>query len=133
MIFKEKKMYRVRFHLQNGENYKKWQIRGKNMVQYLDPDTHTMELIGCRLVNQVNKAKKVHAAGVKDVAGWIECDDIIMGEEIDVDNLERLFYNPIVDPYWRRDADDGEFIWDGSRFATLVTKGRRVYVLEERN
>lgn len=127
-------MYKVRFHLQSGKNYRKWQVRGPdNLVKYLDPETHSMELVGCRLVNKVNKAKKVHAAGVKDVAGWIECEDIIIGEEIDVDNLERLFYNPIVDPYWRRDADAGEFVWDGSKFATLVTKDRRVYVLEERN
>ena len=50
-----------------------------------------------------------------------------------VDNLEKLFYNPLRDPYWRRESDNNEFIWDGSEYDSLITNGKQVYILEERN
>jgi hypothetical protein len=125
-------VYRVRFHLQSGKNFMKWQIRQGKKVVYIDPAQHKLEMLGCKLVNKINKAKQVHKRGVKDVAGWVECDDVVINDEIGVDNLERLFYNPIRDPQWRRESDDGEFAWDNSEYATLVTQGKQVYVLEER-
>lgn len=123
---------RVRFHLQSGKNYLKWQIRQGKSVKYYDPAQYQLELIGCKLVNKINKAKKVYKDGVKDVAGWVECDEVIINNEIGIDNLEKLYYNPIRDPYWRRESDSNEFIWDNSEYATLVTSGKQVYVLEER-
>ena len=64
-------MYRVRFHLQSGRNYMKWQIRHGKKVMYVDPSTDKLEMMGCKLVNKLSKAKKVHKEGVKDVAGWV--------------------------------------------------------------
>jgi hypothetical protein len=125
-------VYRVRFHLQSGKNFMKWQIRQGKKVVYIDPAQHKLEMLGCKLVNKINRAKQVHERGVKDVAGWVECEDVVINDEIGVDNLERLFYNPIRDPQWRRESDDGEFAWDNSEYATLVTQGKQVYVLEER-
>jgi ABC-type uncharacterized transport system ATPase subunit len=125
-------MYRVRFHLQSGKNYLKWQIRQGKTVVYVDPSKDNLEMVGCKLVNKLNKAKKVHKAGVKDVAGWVECERVMINNENPVDNLERLFYNPIRDPQWRRDSDNGEFDWDNTEYATLVTHGKQVYILEER-
>ena len=49
-----------------------------------------------------------------------------------VDNLEKLYYNPIRDPHWRRESDCNEFVWDESEYATLITNGKQVYILEER-
>lgn len=126
----------VRFHLQSGRNYMKWQVkvvRGgrKVRVYYLDPSNLQLELRGCRLVNRVSKAKKVHAEGVKDVSGWIECEEVLASTTL-VDGLESLHYNPIKDVHWRRGGDDGQNDWDGTEYATLVTEGRRVYILEER-
>lgn len=125
-------MYRVRFHLGAGKNFLKWQIRDGKSVVYVDPSKDCLEMIGCKLVNKINKAKKVHAAGVKDVSGWVECEEVIINNEIDIDNLEKLHYNPIRDPMWRRESDCGEFAWDNSRYASLITQGRQVYILEER-
>lgn len=125
-------MYRVRFHLQSGRNYMKWQIRHGKNVMYVDPSQHNLEMVGCKLVNKLNKAKKVHAAGRKDVAGWVECERVVINNENPVDNLERLFYNPIRDPQWRRESDSGEFDWDNSEYATLITNNKQVYILEER-
>lgn len=126
-------MYRVRFHLQSGRNYMKWQIRHGKNVMYVDPSTSNLEMVGCKLVNKLNKAKKVHKAGVKDVAGWVECEQVIINNDNPVDNLERLFYNPIRDPQWRRESDSGEFAWDNSEYATLITNNKQVYILEERS
>ena len=127
----------VRFHLGRGQNYMHWQIKimqGRKKVDeyYYDPAYYQLELIGCKLVNKVNKAKQVHANGVKDVAGWVECKDVRIDNEIDVDNLEKLYYNPIRDPHWRRESDSNEFIWDNTEYATLLTSGKQVYILEER-
>ena len=129
--------YEVRFHLGRGENYMHWQVKamcGRKKLQefYYDPFYYQLEMIGCKLVNKLNKAKKVHAAGKKDVSGWVKCDEVMINNEIGVDNLEKLHYNPIRDVHWRRESDSGEFAWDGSEYATLITNNKQVYVLEER-
>jgi hypothetical protein len=125
-------MYRVRFHLQSGRNYMKWQIRHGKKVMYVDPSTDKLEMMGCKLVNKLSKAKKVHKEGVKDVAGWVQCEKVLINNDIEIENLEKLYYNPIKDIHWRRESDDNEFAWDNSEYATLVTKNKQVYVLEER-
>ena len=128
-------MYEVRFHLGAGKNYLSWQIRDKKdrkKVFYYNPNHYQLELIGCKLVNRINKAKQVHEAGVKDVSGWVECREVRIDNEIPVENLEKLYYNPIRDPQWRRESDCGEFAWDGSEYETLITNNRQVYILEER-
>lgn len=130
--------FEVRFHLSPGINHRKWQIKnyhdGKKTVVYFDPAQIQLELTNCLLVNKINKARKVHREGVKDVSGWIRCDVVaIISEPYPVFHLERLFYNPIVDPQWKREGDDGSFAWDGFRFQTLLTNGRSVCILEERN
>ena len=129
--------YEVRFHLGRGENYMHWQVKamcGRKKLDefYYNPVEYQLEMVGCKLVNNVNTAKKVHAAGKKDVSGWVKCDEVIINNEIGVDNLEKLYYNPIRDVHWRRESDCGEFAWDDSEYATLITQGKQVYVLEER-
>lgn len=114
-----------------------WQVkfmRGREKVKvcYYNPAEYQLELVGCRLVNQPNKAKKVFESGVHDVSGHVRCEEVIPRKSVPVDDLEKLYYNPIRDPYWRRESDNNEFIWDGSEYTTLVTQGKQVYVLEER-
>ena len=99
---------------------------------YVDPSTDKLEMMGCKLVNKLSKAKKVHKEGVKDVAGWVQCEKVLINNDIEIENLEKLYYNPIKDIHWRRESDDNEFAWDNSEYATLVTKNKQVYVLEER-
>ena len=130
--------YEVRFHLGRGENYMHWQVKamcGRKKLDefYYNPVEYQLEMVGCKLVNNVNTAKKVHAAGKKDVSGWVKCDEVIINNEIGVDNLEKLYYNPIKDIRWRRESDCGEFAWDDYEFDTLITNGKQVYVLEERS
>jgi hypothetical protein len=132
----------VRFHLARGKNYLKWQVKivqngGKLCEHYYDPTEYELELVGCRLVNRPGQAKRVFDAGVKSVTGWIKCDTVHVKninryDPVMVDDLEKLYYNPIKDIHWRRESDAGEFNWDYSEYAALVTQGRRVYILEER-
>lgn len=128
--------YEVRFHLGYGSNYLHWQVnlmQGRRRIDqtYYNPNDCKIEMVGCKLVNKLNKAKKVHKAGVKDVAGWVQCERVVINNENPTDNLEKLFYNPIRDPQWRRESDSGEFAWDDSEYSTLITSGKQVYVLEE--
>lgn len=127
-------VYKIRFHLGPGENYLKWQIRGcDGSVQYIDPAKYQIEIINATLINKKNKAKKIHAAGVKDVAGWIECENyhLHFTGEHPVEYYEQLKYNPIVRPEWIRSGDDYTSGWDGHRFSCLITMDRSVFVAEE--
>lgn len=127
----------VRFHLLNGPNYMKWQVKvmsGKKKLSeyYLDPKQHNLELRGCKLVNNLARAKWVNKKQKKNVSGWVKCQEVVVTSENSINTLERLFYNPIKDVHWRREGDSGEFAWDDSEYETLVTEGKQVYILEER-
>jgi hypothetical protein len=139
---KEKPVHgEVRFHLADGKHYMHWQVKlkqgGKTVdVYYFNPAEYQLEMRGCILWNRPNKAKQVFEAGVHDVSGWVRCEEVMLRKsfypQLPIDNLEKLYYNPIRDPHWRRESDDNEFIWDGSEYAALLTNGKQVYVLEER-
>lgn len=126
--------YQIRFHLARGEHYMHWQVKAYDgSVQYIDPNKYCIEMVGCKLVNKIGAAKRVNSQGVKDVCGWIDCDNYWPRyiDDIPINDLERLSYNPIRDIHWRRAGDDGEFDWDNSEYDSLVTNGSSVYVLEE--
>ena len=132
----------VRFHLLNGQNYRKWQVnimQGKKRVDqfYVDPTEYQLEMRGCKLVNKVARAKWVNKKKKKNVSGWVQCEEVMIRKDfyptLPIDNLEKLYYNPIRDVHWRRESDGGEFVWDNSEYDTLVTDGRQVHILEERD
>ena len=132
----------VRFHLLNGQNYRKWQVnimQGKKRVDqyYVDPTEYQLEMRGCKLVNKVARAKWVNKKKKKNVSGWVQCEEVMLRKDfyptLPIDNLEKLYYNPIRDVHWRRESDGGEFVWDNSEYDTLVTDGRQVHILEERD
>lgn len=127
--------YEVRFHLQRGKNYRYWQVKEKDKgkVWYVNPENVQLFMSDCTLVNKLNKAKKVHASGKKDVSGWISCKHLELHppETYPMSYLEQLFYNPIKDPHWRRAGDDMEMAWDEHSCGSLVTRNNQVYLLEE--
>lgn len=124
--------YEVRFHLQRGKNYRCWQVKEKDKVWYVNPKNVQLLMLDCTLVNKLNKAKKVHASGKKDVSGWICCEHLELHppETYPISYLGQLFYNPIKDPHWRRSGDDMEMAWDEHQFDALVTRSNQVYLLE---
>jgi hypothetical protein len=143
MGMKQKPVYgEVRFHLGGGKHFMHWQVLvkqgGKKIDEYYyDPNEYQLEMRGCRLRNRPNKAKQVFEAGVHDVSGWVKCEEVMLRKDfyptLPIDNLEKVFYNPLRDPHWRRESDSNEFVWDESEYATLITSGKQVYILEERH
>jgi hypothetical protein len=132
----------VRFHLSTGQHYMHWQLKikqgGKTVeVCYFDPSEYQLEMRGCKLWNRPNKAKQVFEAGVHDVSGWVRCEELMLRKSfypiLPVDNLEKVYYNPLRDPHWRRESDNNEFVWDETEYASLITHGKQVYILEERD
>lgn len=131
----------VRFHLSKGEHFMHWQVKvfknGKRVgILYYDPAKYQLEMGKCVLVNYPTKAKQVFEAGVHDVSGWVQCEELKIRDKhfprLPIDTLEKLYYNPIRDPHWRRESDCNEFIWDDTEYATLLTDSKQVYILEER-
>lgn len=130
----------VRFHLSDGKHYMHWQVTVKQRskvidVYYYNPNEFQLEMRGCKLRNRPNKAKQVFDSGKHDVSGWIRCEEMMLRQSfypvLPVDNLEKLYYNPLRDPHWRRESDSNEFVWDETEYASLITNGKQVYILEE--
>ena len=131
-------MYSVRFHLARGPHYKFWQIKNlkdKNEAPlYVDPDKNRIVLKDCTLKVNENKAKRVHAAGIKDVCGWIQCSHFFLNDtnlfySSMFDSFPCLKFNPIVDVNWRIDTNQN-FIMNNKTFPELLTNGNKVYVAE---
>ena len=141
MSMEQKQLHaEVRFHLLNGKHYKHWQVKimdGKKKVDeyYYDPNEYQLEMRGCKLINKLARARWVNKKQKKNVSGWVQCEEVMLRKNfyptLPIDNLEKLYYNPIKDVHWRRESDAGEFAWDDSEYATLITDGKQVHILEE--
>jgi len=76
----------VRFHLGKGQHFKHWQIKivqGRKKISefYYDPAYYQLEMIGCKLINKVNQAKKVHEAGVKSISNNIDTESKLLHDK----------------------------------------------------
>lgn len=129
-------MFSIRFHLGRGNHYKHWQIKDladKNCApEYFDPLFTQLTMVNCTLINHEKKAKQVYEAGVKDVCGWIKCEDFFVTnlnkhDPVSIDGLIGLLYNPIEAPYWMRDDREGRTI-DNTFYPELITMGNKVYI-----
>lgn len=131
-------MFKVRFHLGAGIHYKHWQIRtvchdgGPDIVEYADPSQIQLELVTCVLKNNRKVAEKVLADQVRDVCGWVQCQHVIFSfspkDFTPVDNLDRIVYDPKINPYWKMENSDDNY--DLVRIDTIVTSGNRMFILK---
>lgn len=123
-------MIKVRFHLAQGENYLKWQVKAETKegvnTSYYDPEERSLIMYDCKLVNQRGTAEKIMGGENKTVCAWVQCEGIsvfhpkLMREE----EVEPIFYNPRTAPYWR-DKDGNDI--DGERIKCIISKGRNLY------
>lgn len=128
-------MYSVRFHLARGKFYKFWQVKDlKNDTGpfYFNPNTAQLRMEDCTLYVNENKAKRIHAAGIKDVCGFIKCRNVFWSDnnlfrDSDFDYFARLSFNPIVDTNWRISISP-KSVMNNTHHEELVTKGNKVYV-----
>ena len=100
-------MYRVRFNLQHGKHYKHWQVKCMDTkeVKYFDPDTTSLVLSQCRLVNKRDKAEKIFKRDTtKVVCAWVECAYFSVEASTEGVGCCKgtwvLEYNPRSQPFW---------------------------------
>lgn len=122
-------MFKLRFHLANGPNKFKWQLKdSEGNVTYVDPESVNFTMKNCKLHNSKKIAEGIYSGKEKTVCSWIECQDISIRhayEEFPDEFFHNeVSYNPRIAPYWRDMA--GENI-DGKFFEVLETKGRKVF------
>jgi len=125
---KVERPYRVRFHLGAGQNFMKWKVENtktKN-VKFFEPETTTIHMIDCRLVNSEATATKIFKGEIsKTPIAWVECVSVdIEADESDISPDDRLAYNPRKSPNWN-DVDGDNL--DNYIFDELVTDKRSVY------
>jgi hypothetical protein len=127
-------MFDIRFHLGAGQHYKHWQVKSASGVVYYDPKEYSLVMSDCVLKNNRNKAEKIFESKRRDVCGFVRCYNyrIIDLCQSDYMFLEpgvkfELMFDPKIAPYWRKHNDPNAY--DGMTYSTLVTNGRRVFVL----
>ena len=113
---------KVRFHLGRGENYMKWQLKGKDgTTVYFDPQLVRLKLKNCTLKNNKRVAREIHEGADKGVCAWIMCDEAEVTHE-DFEGTE-IGYNPRKSPFWT----DGTNDIDNKKYRQIVSDGRRLY------
>lgn len=116
-------MYKVRFHLAHGPNYRSWQVKEGRGVSFHDPAGVRLRMWSCRLRNRRQIAEAIHAGSGKSVCAWIECAVLEVAPPSPVEGT-RLSYNPRIRPCWV--LDGGEV--DDMTFPLLETCGAEVLV-----
>lgn len=125
-------MYTIRRHLGRGANFMHYQIRGHvtdakqgDVVEYVNPDTHSIVFNGCRLHNKVNQTTKILNGASKAPCAWLiaESYQVVEKQSIDSDDVH-LRFNPRVSAHWELDG----MIVDGEQFDLVVMKEAKLYV-----
>lgn len=121
---------KVRFHLAQGPNFKNWQVKCGDSVEYYDPSLVRLHMKVCKLRNQPATAKKIFAGDNKTVCAWIECDKVVV-VPASVEGVPKvsdfLYYNPKKNPYWHDPQGNNR---DSDVFDNLITQGQLVAILE---
>lgn len=121
------KYYKIRFHLGSGKYYKFWQIKNKNdkVIEYCDPSKVQLILHNCELINKKTKASKVLKTQIRDVCGWIKCENYEVVEKKENNNLKMIIYDPKIMDYWHFENNHDNI--DGTKFNEIITIGKRAY------
>jgi len=114
---------KVRFHLANGENYRKWQVKVGSEVNYYDPESTRIVMKECKLRNSKKIANQINQGANKKVCAWIECQDLEIQTVKEELSSSAITYNPRVQPNW---VENGKDV-DDERYQVLYTNGRGVY------
>lgn len=119
-------MFKIRFNLGRGKNYKKWKITTPNKnYYYYDPNEVNIIMREATLFNAPSISNTIFNGANKRVCAWIECKDIFIKiENGSTDSLkDELRFNPRVSPNWSINDENVDF----QKFNILVSKGNKVY------
>jgi len=119
-------MYKLRFNLSKGNNFKKWKLYTEDTILYYEPNDISFMLKNAKLHNSFKTATKIFNGENKSVCSWIECDDIQIVETSEPNPDLELKYNPKIAPYWRNHLDENV---DGSTYNYLLTFKNKIYKL----
>ena len=115
--------YKVRFHLAQGQNYRKWQVKCGSNITYHDPEKVILIMRNCKLKNHKTVAKQIFNGSHKTVCAWIECDHLAIVPILPiVGNPAEISYNPKKAPHWVCNNIDV----DNKTFHLLHTNNRKV-------
>lgn len=121
----KKLMFKVRFHLASGKNYKKWQITSiDGTKQYHEPENTNLKMIDCKLKNNKKTAQKIFDGENKTVCAWIECRDVIV-TKTKTHDLREIQYNPKKAPHW---TDQNGNNIDNEKFSIIISDGKQLFV-----
>ena len=125
-------MYTVRRHLGKGANFMHYQIRGHvtdakqgDIVEYVNPKTHSIVFKGCHLHNKFNQSAKILGGASKAPCAWLiaESYDVVAKQSIDKDDVH-LRFNPRISANWEL---VGLGIADDMTFDQVVMKEAKLY------
>lgn len=121
-------MYKVRFNLGKGKNYRKWQVKNMDtgQVDHFDPEEVSLIMHKCFLRNQKKGAEKIFKGHNKYVVAWIECKTVTVFNNLEFEGSSELQYNPRVLPYWSLSGVNV----DNQYFKCIGTQGRKVLTIK---
>jgi hypothetical protein len=128
---KTQRTYKVRFHLAQGENFMKWQVKdSEGNASFYEPSEVSLKLRNCFLRNQPTTARKIHDGANKTVCAWVECESVEVVKMVKISKGYHLSYNPRVRPNWS--LDNIESFWhgenmDGKVFYEVLSSNKRLY------
>lgn len=122
-------MYKVRFHLGQGENFRKWQIKNTatGAVDYVNPETCTLVMVGCKLRVQPAAARKINRRETsKTVCAWIDAEQVRAQYNGVMPKPKGpvVRFNPHVSEHWQ--GEQGETL-DNAEIPAMVTSGRAIF------
>lgn len=124
-------MYKIRYNLGRGKNYKKWKIiNPDNSVDIIDPREVNILLMNATLCNNKKAALKIFEGSRKTVCSWIEAEEIMIQSSNEksiegIDFKQEIKYNPRNKPYWECNGED----IDNSKFDSILTKENKVFII----
>lgn len=122
-------MFKIRFNLGRGENFKKWKIVTPNKnVLYVNPNEVILCLEEATLKNIPSISTNIFNGANKRICAWIECEKMNIFSTMYLNDLQlsEVSYNPRICPNWLK---NGENV-DSNSFAKLITFKNKVYHIE---
>ena len=123
---KNNKVFRVRFHLQAGENFEKWQVKDElDNIKFYDPKEVTLIMENCTLKNRRKVAQKIYKGANKTVCAWVQCTRVTPVKPRYDELGIIVHYSPREHPFWET---RGKCL-DNKDFGVLITEGKFVKAL----